>query len=121
VTLVKLPEGGEGLPAIVDGPAGIRLLLVVADVEGLPLVQALSSRVEGSSPFRIGVAADVALIAAAIVLNGWELDGRRCQGPEDSIAGCKPSEGWFAGDGVRLRGSAAGVNGPLLMEAPSTL
>jgi len=120
-----LPEDGEEMHAVASGlleTAGVWLLFVVVGVEELPPVPAaLGPRMEASSPSRIAVAVEVALIAAAIVLNGRELDDRR-QRLEDSLGGCRLSEGCgFAGDGVRVRGPTAGVNERLFLEVPSIL
>lgn len=95
----------------------------MAGVEELPLVPAaLGPRMEASSPSRMAVAVEVALIAAAIVLNGRGLGDRRCQRFEDSLGGCRLSEGCgFVGDGVRVRGPTAGAKERLFLEVPSTL
>lgn len=65
-----------------DGPhdaAGIELP-VAPDVVVLPLVLLeLSLRLEVSSPCKMAVTVEVALIAAAIVLKGRGLDDRRRQ------------------------------------------
>jgi len=87
-------EDGEGMAEVFNGLRELAgMLVVAAGVAEVPFVPAaLSPRVE-ASPFRMAVAVEVALIAAAIVLNGRELDALRCQGLEDSLAGGKLSEG----------------------------
>jgi hypothetical protein len=97
-------------------------LFAEGDVELLPLKgEALSLPGTAGSLFaRMAVAVEVALIAAAMVLNARGLEDRRRQLLEDSLKGCKILGG-CTGEGVRFLEVELGVDERLFGIIPSAL